>query len=375
MPGNGSRGSEPVLLADTADDAGSVRHLFYVHSNLAYLCALAIMSQERLAHERCAIVLARKVDYPASPVRCTRLTEPGSDLFMDSLRSYARVLRNRKALRAADRRIARLTNDRPFVAHLPHPRPIVCQLLKSHPHCLGFTLFEEGVGSITDRALVGVSNDLIPARITGQFLSFGRRSSPVPRPADFDFLKVYALTPEAYAGFPRRVQLEIGDIADPSIDVAVDGFSGACILVVDAFVEAGYTDAQSYATAIGRGLQRLLRARPDGDAQRFFVKFHPEQLDEVQQRILEELDRRFGRRSYQVLRDDVIVEVILLRAENVTVLCASSTLGWYAMLWGQSAYTMNDELAQLDGSFLERLQRLDAAAVLVASKLPSTTGL
>lgn len=339
----------------------SAYHLFWVHSNLAYLMAISIIAHEKLEERRCLLVLSRGMEID-SKIKCVRLwadrssqnTKPRGQWFSGTLQESLAFWRVRSAVRGLDQRVESLTAGSGFYAYIPNTHPITCQLLATHANCLGFSLFEEGTTSMY--------MDIIDARQKGKgfartalsLFGYGRRVSLNKPRLDLNYKQAYSVTQQAFPFLESKTVLDLVEPPEATLQSEAMCFDHAVLVVVDSFVENGYTSLQAYVSAMRDALNSFLPAKCS-HSRPIFVKFHPHQSQSVKEGVISVMESVIGDGGYKLLKPSFLVELILLKTRGVLVINGASSLGWYAYLWGHKVYSFAERIADYDPGFWQRL--------------------
>lgn len=344
------------------DSANPATHLFYIHSNVALVCALLIIAHEKLSPERCICILARGMSADGVGFRTSVLPV---ELHESRFYPKRRFWRNWPRVVKLDRYLDQLCDGNDYVVYLPHTRTILCRLLASHRLCRGYRFYEEGTDAYHSNQTLSVTTRRRRSPALFQrllhFLNYGGRTNRFREHYDTGCQAVYALSEAAFPDFREKVLLSVRDLAqDYPFVRSGSGLDDTLLLIPDASVEEGHTSVAAYVGGIERGLRGLLSGEAVA-ARRIAVKFHPAQDRSVRKAIESLLSGLVGSTGYEVLPSSSVIELMLLSSRHVRVVTSVSSVGLYAHLAGHPVFSIASCVTELDpayGALVERLPRL-----------------
>lgn len=249
-------------------------------------------------------------------------------------------LRARRDIAAFRQHIHDLTNGRPFDAFLHHSVDPYSQLLAGHPLCRRYFYLEEGFTSLVGgkfgppkhvackRLLWLIKSSLVYAGAVRKYAAFHDLTSP-------KYGGVYALSKDAFQGFPGRVQLP------PRSAAAEATIAERVLVVLDSHYLIGNCAVDDYLGVMVGELAKLLDETAD-----VAVKFHPRDTDAARRRMIVERIASVPRvRGVRVLPNEFVGERMGFDA-NVKVLVGTSALGYYLADAGFETHTFAPALAQ-----------------------------
>lgn len=314
-----------------------MKHVFFIHSHITWLVSGGVIRQCGLARDDVLFVCAR--GYRPPDAEHDRLDFP-ERRWAPTWR-VGQWLRQRREL---TRFVDRVARDGDFLWYLPHTGFPFFHAFVAHPHCRGFLLIEEGIGSYhTPAALVDIMRRTFACKAgwKGWVLRLWTRLRP-PEFADARYLVAYGCTDEAFPGYARKSKV---DLVGPRPSGAEDVHA---VLVFDNVLEAGLAGEQVFFLCLDELVAKLAQE----GRRTVHYKLHPDQY----------LDPRYTPRLREVLQDNPHgVRFIELPAHCCLELLAAgggpdfyvfvSSVGFYAAVSGCRVYSMASRLATLDARY------------------------
>jgi hypothetical protein len=301
-------------------------------------------------------------------VRTVALTDSEEDLAR--LPTYGErflFLRRRSALRGIDRVLGQFAGEFQFAVYLPSTRNFLMQFLATHRRCAAVHFLEEGLMTYTGEALkprLSQYTDCFRGRIMRWLkqLDHGNRSlcyfdlENQPDPITF------TVSEELRSDLPTHRVCVLEKLVVPDIPQRYV-LSGATVFFMDPIVEQGMTSLDSVVQLllnIGKGL--------DGN-DRLWIKWHPTQR--LHPCIMDSLNRHGL--HYEVIPASVAPESLLLRSRGLSVFGFSSSLLYYAALWGHRAVSLIKVLETMDSGFAARHAQFNLPAAFYRRVTMPTT--
>lgn len=311
---------------------GGVMHLFYVHSNITYRIAMAVIREKKIHKSEIIFVLGRRYGLP-EPAEVPTFEDSG----LANCRPTLNVLKSFATLRRFDRLIRSHTGNLWFDAYVPQTTIPFVELLVKHALCREFSYLEEGVGSYQPpdfhQALYPKSSRFVDRL---KKLVWQNRIGRMPF-LDLDNCKaVYCVNENAFPGARAKHVLTNAFSANQS-SVGSDSECGF-VLVMDGFPvfhpEVRYSDE----VAMKKGLERLL-ANQNFDF--IAVKFHPAQEGTDGMLALKAISSVADNYGVSVRRlpPSFDLECCFATSPPMTVLTLCSSSGFYAKAFGHDVVT------------------------------------
>lgn len=314
-----------------------MKHVFFIHSHITWLVSGGVIRHLGLASENVLFVCSRGYAPPETVFEVISFPDKP---WLLTWRPHIWI-RDRRELAQFVDRVAR---NKDFQWYLPHTGFSFFRAFIEHPHCRGFNLIEEGIGSYHTREGLATRVRRAPFSMPGWkgwLRSQWSRIWP-PEMADTRYIFAYGSTDEAFPGYERRVKVELVGRTQPS-DENID-----TVLVMDNFLETGLVDERTFF----RCLDELITLLANKGNTTVHYKLHPGQ----------HVDPRYTPRLRQMLRDNQYgVDFRELPASFCLELLAAtrrpcfyifiSSVGYYAAVSGCRVYSIASRLAAIDARY------------------------
>lgn len=331
-------------------------HVFYVHSAITYLVALAVIDRLNLAHEAVLILFARGFKVEAS-FRAREYPFPVGENYFGQLKRPWVFRRRARQFRGF---IDALVGSNSMVWYLPQTSFSFFPLLRADRRMTAFSLIEEGhanyrqagSSSLRKRGLYHAARAKAGAMyrdVIGRAL-VGCDWSPERSFFDDKYLECFVTQDAAMKGYPRRFILDLRSspnvVALCTRAVKIDGLSGAYVFAFDASVEFGQLDASEFWSFWTKVTEYLDRK----SVSQLFVKRHPAQIQtDWFWREFVQSTNSDGRKII-VLPDDLMLEVVFLRDPTVNLITRGSSLETYARAFGAGVVSLDHPSASSDSN-------------------------
>jgi hypothetical protein len=328
-----------------------MHHLFVVHSPITRFVAEAAAAREHLAPERVVLLLARGAESGAPPARRTPISYGDVP---DSPRSLREALACRLAVRRLDTLLADAVGGDPFHLYVPQTMERWIQIARSHPACAGFSLLEEGLYSYCTPA--EIARTLPPMRHRRwDRIGYGGRV----RAASFfepGHTRAYAVTDEAFPGFPHRTVLP--DAIPPAPHALAGGIDD--VLVLDGLASQRRLRLDGLLDA----LERLCDTLRERGVARLHYKLHPAQAGTPEAAAIERALGGAGPALETLpLPPGLALESVARARPDSRWYVNLSSVGLYAALFGCSVESFARWIAEREPAFAEHVARTPQAFV------------
>lgn len=315
-----------------------MKQVFYVHSGITWLMTLGVIQKNSFCNEDVLILFGRGFLVPCM-FEYYVLDEAEQKL--SSLPSYGSpgVFRCRTILKRLDKNLEQRFKQQDFILYLPTERNYLMQYLQTHPQCVGRNFIEEGLltyhGSfIKKNSPSSFRSDLLYAL---RFPFHLNRTRIGKRQVGFlsDTFTVYVCTVTGVSMLSHFVVCKI------DLTTVLDSFKSSLaevkiLFVFDPVVEKKICDSKTFL----RSLEDFVRANLNS-GEKIAIKFHPQQVSfTMYLNVFNSLQI-----PYQVVPQDVIPEVLLLKSSGLRVFGLSSSVLFYASEWGHYVRSFSSSLA------------------------------
>lgn len=314
-----------------------MKHVFFIHSHITWLVSLGVIRKRELDCQGVLFVCSRGYEPPDTEFERIKFPDRGWLLTWRP----GKWIHDRRELAHFVDSVAQNTD---FQWYLPHTGFLFFRAFVRHPHCRGFHLIEEGIGSYYTRDALNTSIQRAPVSMPGWKGWLQRQLSSIrpPELADTRYLFAYGCTDEAFPGYARRIKVDLVEKIQPG-DEDIE-----TVLVLDNLMEVGLVDENTFF----RCLDELIAKLAKEGRRTVYYKPHPGQY----------VDPRYMPRLRKVLQGNTYgVDFRELPASYCLELLAStgrpdfyifiSSVGYYAAVSGCLVYSMASRLAAIDARY------------------------
>src|SRR6266496_1229351 len=340
-----------------------MKHLFLVHTPITYLSSVSIISKLGLQREDAIIFFIQFDKAISSSDQYISIT---LNEFYKKERSFKKLYNYFRYFNIPGRIdpiIDATINNEKFVAYVP-VLTFIHKLFITHPNCCAFNFIEEGLAHYYKEETLenldpGYSKDLWRSSIsqnTKKVLNemylvlrgynFKLQGLPFSYSCynSFEHVRFYGLTQDSFPLIDVRKKVIIPfekkrfALQKPEYNVNLDG---KIVWIGDASVLRHGFSASIYIKGIKDGCIGFIKNRGEKE---IFIKFHrdePVQLRTAIKKLFQE-----NGISFQIIPDSVIMELLLFKAENVTLVGIYSSLLYYASIMGHHSFSIYEFVKQ-----------------------------
>ena len=310
----------------------TTQHIFYVHSNITLLAALA--TTQHLGITQATFLYGRgfKSDFIKVPFEEAYLS-PKIDALTaipTSGSSFLTIL-YLKTLKEIDT-LLKTVGKGNFTLYLPNTKNYLMQFLITNKGCQSFNILEEGLVIFMGiNQIVKKTNPYYIRSFWGRIKKNIKFYDHASRSQYYNSAYVYLdkiylfFDPQNYAEIDKS---KITLLKWPILSIHLPDYSNTNIFVFDNTVGEKITDLSTNLKIVNLIFQKL-------KGEKFLIKFHPAQQDT--QEIIQVLDTL--EIHYDLLDYSVPLELIFLQSSNINVYGLLSSLLFYAAAAGQHSYS------------------------------------
>ncbi len=331
-----------------------MKHLFYIHSCITYIVSVSVVAELNLRLDEVVFVYGRGFTHEEySYIKSVRL--PESLMILGKISSRGAkllMLRKFREITTVDRLVTDLVQGDKYIAYLPLTKNYLMQLLATHPNCSDLVFIEEGMLTYTGKINID-TNITYGTGLRGKaarfitFLNHGNRSFYY-RPYTYSQpMPLYVLRDAVDATGPALDVRVLRSVVVPPLDVGFK-FDGGCILIIETVVEDGITSSENYLHALDAFITDYLKDESDT----IWIRFRPnhpvpgEVLNYLKNRSLE----------VKLLPDQICAESLFYHSRDLTVVGLSTSLLFYAAIWGHESYSLLKTLFEIDDAAEHKYQ-------------------
>tara|TARA_B110000967_G_C18900429_1_gene574486 strand:- start:4126 stop:5136 length:1011 start_codon:yes stop_codon:yes gene_type:complete len=301
-------------------------HIFYIHSHITFVIAQLFILEHSIHKSKIRYITSRGYKLNSDSYDITWFYS-----YLELASKFNKVFKLKQKIKAIDRDIRLLANNRVFCVYLPQFNHSLFQIIGTHNLCESLVLVEEGITSYKlDEKLYKASNTsgikFLSQLFSKRFILNNKHYNPLPE----DKFK-YAICMHKQC-FPfidkKRVITTNSDIISNYKSITENG---DIIFVLDSFKERTKTSDEDYLIIIKKTLNLL-----ELNNNKFFIKFHPEQDKFIRKKTLNFIKKNFKFETIICLNDSCILEFEFLKSKNLTVLGMHTSLLYYAKRFGHN---------------------------------------
>lgn len=318
-----------------------MKHVFVVHSPITYLAALGVICKYRINFDDVYIV--SEGYYRESPIPILVLP------IMSRRNPFIFIF----SIHYVDYRLNKLIGDDSFIAYVPAMYSL-SKIISTNLKCKSFHFIEEGLSVYArniplqwyyhTKPLLGFRNNRIK-NIVSSFLRLLQGYNEIIDSFPFLYNAYVNVENILFFGFSEKSYVGATPVLIDLKKVHETFFSNhVCSLKSDAVIWVGTyfrenDKLDNYIDVIDKYFIRFLHKSSISHIQ---IKFHPSELILSRKRTMA-LFNNHGI-SYDVLCDDVILEIELQCVKNVRLFGTSSSVLYYASLWGHKSFSVTKYL-------------------------------
>ncbi len=329
-----------------------MKHIFVVHSHITYLVALGVILKENLEKDNVLILSETfHLSYEPIAIQNVEIYKSYKYLLKDPLRIFYPNL-------DLDRTVDRFVGDDKFVAYVPVFH-MIDRYLITHPRCERYNITEEGLAAYYtyyrglqhtfltgDRwrysfGLQGIKERIEDIKKIIRGFSFSINAIPT-------FYTAYACDPNVtFYGFSEdsyylakeRELVSFQDIEKAYKFTSLYNLDNSIIWISDPDILNLYKDKETFYEHIDRSFIAYLKQKRVSTV---YIRFHYRESIEQKR----DLCNFFHKRGIETIeiQKDVIMEIELLTAKNVSLFGIWSSLLVYGGMMGHKSYSIYDYL-------------------------------
>lgn len=310
----------------------TTHHIFYVHSNITLLAALA--TTQHLGITQATFLYGRgfKCDFIKVPFEVQYLSPAINKLTaIPSTGSFFLLIRYFRTLLGIDR-LLRTAGQGNFSIYLPHTKNYLMQFLITNRGCKSFNILEEGLLIFLGiNQIIKKTNSFYNRNNLGKLKKALKYFNHNGRTQYYEYPT--ASLDKIYLFFDPKNLIEIDKtkiilLKWPVLNLALPDYSNRSLFVFDNTVGEKITDMSSNLKILDSIFNTM-------KGEKLFIKFHPAQQDEKE--ILEILEKQ--RITYEIIDKSIPLELVFLQSKNLKVYGLLSSLLFYAKAAGHQSYS------------------------------------
>ncbi|MFT4153294.1 polysialyltransferase family glycosyltransferase [Parafilimonas sp.] len=333
-----------------------MKHLFLVHSPITYLTAVSVINKLNLDKNNAVIIFFEfeKIASKDNTYEAVSINEFYPNHFFPKLYYYFRYF---NIIGRIDRLIDTVTKKEKYTAYIP---TVIWagKALITNPKCVSFNFIEEGLAhyfieetlkSLTQanskdpwRSSILKNTKLIINQLYQILRGYNLRLQALP----FSYscyhgvngVLCYGFSDNSFPMINKEKKIIVGfkKQSFPGVDQKLAfNLDNAVIWIGDGGVTQHGFNEKIYLLGIENGCIPFLQQQ---QYKKFFIKFHRDEKPGVR----EAVKNLFSKNDiqFQVIPDSVIMEVLLFKADNATLIGVNSSLLYYAAIMNHSAFSI-----------------------------------
>lgn|GEM_PF-1181632 len=339
-----------------------MKHIFLVHSPITYLVSIAVINELKIKKED-AIIIFFEFEQEAKNSIYTSVSVNKYYAKKGSFRKIYNYFRYFNIVTRIDRIVNATIKNNDFIAYVP-ALISTGKALITHPNCRSFNFIEEGLTNyFKEETLKSITiiNLKDPWRtsffkniktvfnevyLVLRGYNFKLQALPFSYSCYNTFKDVlfYGLSPESFPLVDQWKKIVIPFKKATFENIKGDdtiNLNDKIIWIGDAAVEQRGFDKSLYLKGIKEGCIDFFKARGEKN---ILIKFHRDETDDLR----EEVKKLFADHgvAFQIIPDSVIMELLLFKARNVTLVGILSSLLFYASIMGHHSFSIYEFLKE-----------------------------
>lgn len=323
-----------------------MKHVFCVNNLISYLAALAVISREMILEEEYLIYSVNSKQY--SPVKCIILNTKGGRI----KQFFNRITARRKINKSVEKFTFKLYTS---------SMSLFAKCFATHPNCASINFIEEGLGCYVNEYPINFITDsgqpmyklrnrsVYEKLIEIIYILIGESIKEAKIPfwyqayIGFNNIKFYGFSDYTYY-FAENQQKEILLFTDITTRFHFEyinqyNFDDSYILLGDAHLDIQNICLDDYINCIGDFfIPEIKRC----NNKTIFIKFHPDETNESKNKTKIQLEENGV--QFSIIPDNLSLEILLLKAKNVTLYGFDSSLLLYGAMMGHVCYSLSYRL-------------------------------
>ncbi|WP_462264585.1 polysialyltransferase family glycosyltransferase [Mucilaginibacter sp.] len=300
-----------------------MKHLFYIHSHTTYLTALGVIELKELQPEN--IIMVRTRNYSSNLTAHNYKQVDLSAEFTLSQSYKYNIFKLNALLRQIDRLIYTLAGES-YIAYLPHVGVFLMQVIFTHPLCAGLALLEEGSNAYAKKFQIKqfnyknwVKETYSKALLLNRywFTLYGllhniKKEYPT---------EAFGSSAKTFEHLPYKKTI----VKWPALTCSYQVKAGAPVFILEGAIENHYATKEIYLNSVKQVVN-------ENAVDVNYIKFHPAQTADNKETIKSYFNAL--NKELIVLPDDLPFELIILNSIDLRIIGFSSSLLYYARLYG-----------------------------------------
>lgn len=323
-----------------------MKYFFYVHSYITYIVSISVILLEDYPIKDVIFIFTRNFesddDYmhilnqwrlDSQEQSLTKLSSEGERFLL--LTKYF-------LLKKIDRKIYSFSKGDNFIFFTPTKFPYLINFIATNKRCIQINYIEEGIQSYNNRFYRIEKADLSIKNYV-KFINHGNRSLRFNKRIfrSVPFLFLITLVNSLFDPSVQVVRIKKPYI--PKIDSQYH-LNNCDIFFLDVSVEKNVLNFDAFQITVHQFLLWY-----ETQHQKIWIKFHPTQSIAVMSWFIETLTNL--RIQYEILRNNICSEALLLYSRNLRVFGFHSSLLFYASYWGHKAFSLDNIASNIDARF------------------------
>lgn len=338
-----------------------MKHVFVIHSNITYLAALGVVCKENLSLDN--VIFVSENYYLESPIKVNMLRTPHSNLklFFKLRELFCPVL-------YIDKKINGLVKNENYIAYSPMLL-FFSKVIITNPLCKGFNFIEDGLAAYTEHfsfdfllqlymksdTRLGFSLKNIAQRLKDAVKAFTGRTNPKLVSIPLYYNSFVGISNIVCYGFNEYAHV-LNNSANRTISfeqiiqrfqIRSDYNLSNSVIWIGENIVVNYDYPLSlYLKAIDKGFISYLHLH---NISHIYIKFHPHEHITSKEGTLNLLTTNGI--SYQVITDNTMMEIDMMKSNNITLFGIYSTLLLYGVIMGHVSFSVSKYLKKIDNDF------------------------
>ena len=308
-----------------------MKHIFYIHSNITYLAALAIIKEKKLTEP----VLLFGRNYTNSLIvndyqKVYLNKEIDSLNFVPSSGTPWLAFKYYISLKQTKLLINKY-GSKEFECYLPHVKNFLMQFFVMHSKCMRYNIMDEGLLSYTNPVLyIKQTDKRFTENFKGKIIRLLKYVNHVNSSSVYSRIKarlgkIYLFYNDSTRDW-KEVNVQIMEW--PALSIDIPDYSNKNIYILDNLENDSFLDIRNYSPILMSIFNHFKNKE-------LHIKFHPANKNYD---IILNLLKKTGVK-YNIIDSNTPIELVILNSENVKIFGLFSSLLFYAAIMGHDSYS------------------------------------
>lgn len=339
-----------------------MKHIFLVHSPITFLSSVSVINGLNVDAADAIIIFFELKKIPSKNKVYTAVSIDDFFPKKTSVKKIYYYFRYFNVISRIDKIINAVTNNEKFTAYVP-VMLFASKALVTNSNCVGFNFIEEGLAdywkeetlnSITAinsgepwRSSVLKNTKLVASQLSEVLRGYNFKLQALPFSYScyqaFKNVFYYGLSKDSFplVSTEKKIIIPFNKENFSQIESHNIALSNKTIWIGDGAVIQNNLNEKIYLQGIEKGCIGFLQ---DQNINNIFIKFHRDEPAQLRQKVKDIFAKH--NISFQIIPDEVILELILFESTNTTLIGIFSSLLYYAAIMNHPVYSIYNFVSQ-----------------------------